>query len=114
MFLTQLALGDESAVVSLKALIPDREDIDGMLNYGENGKEIYTDYTDAAAATPPPQTDAQKKAAEAKISDRLKAKAADPLLRRLETAHILATESGAEQWYRDGQQTGALRSANCR
>src|SRR6202012_6087319 len=33
LFLTQLALGDESALVSLKALIPDRDPIDGMLNY---------------------------------------------------------------------------------
>src|SRR6202008_4475737 len=34
LFLTQLALGDTSAIVSLKALIPDRSPVEGMLNYG--------------------------------------------------------------------------------
>jgi len=32
LFLTQLSLGDESAVVSIKALIPDRQPVGGMLN----------------------------------------------------------------------------------
>src|SRR5207249_9718276 len=40
LFLTQLALGDESAIVSLKALIPDREPIEGMLNYGHEPDEL--------------------------------------------------------------------------
>jgi hypothetical protein len=39
LFLTQLALGDESAIVSLKALVPDREPIEGMLNYGPEREE---------------------------------------------------------------------------
>ncbi len=39
LFLIQLALGDESAIVSLKALIPDREPIEGMLNYGPESEE---------------------------------------------------------------------------
>src|SRR5204863_591797 len=39
LFLTQLALGDPSAVVSLKALIPDREPVEGMLNYGPEADE---------------------------------------------------------------------------
>ena len=39
LYLTQLALGDESAVYSLKALIPDREPVDGMLNYGPEAGE---------------------------------------------------------------------------
>jgi len=34
LFLTQLSLGDESAVVSIKALIPDREPLGGVVNYG--------------------------------------------------------------------------------
>ena len=38
-FLTQLALGDETAVVSLKALIPDRDPRDGLLNYGPESEE---------------------------------------------------------------------------
>ncbi|MEO5718332.1 MAG: hypothetical protein ABIR29_07145, partial [Chthoniobacterales bacterium] len=67
LFLTQLALGDESAVVSLKVVIPDRKPTEGMLNYdpapGEN------------------------------VAAKLEQAARDPLLRRLITAHILATES---------------------
>src|SRR6266576_7062161 len=39
LFLTQLALGDESAIVSLKALIPDRGPTEGMLNYGPEPEE---------------------------------------------------------------------------
>src|SRR5207244_2651397 len=39
LFLTQLALGDPSAVVSLKALVPDREPVEGMLNYGPESDE---------------------------------------------------------------------------
>jgi hypothetical protein len=34
LFLAQLSLGDDSAIVSLKALIPDRSPVEGMLNYG--------------------------------------------------------------------------------
>jgi hypothetical protein len=82
LFLTQLALGDESAVVSLKALIPDRWPIEGMLNYGPE--------SDATQAW----TDEQTRAEETKTMLALKAAANDPLLRRLETAHILATEAG--------------------
>jgi len=82
LFLTQLALGDESAVVSLKAILPDREPVDGMLNYGpepdEKGK----------------WTEEQKRQAEEKLQSALQAAVRDPVLRRLETAHILATEAG--------------------
>lgn len=74
LFLTQLALGDESAVISLKALIPNRKDVEGMLNYD----------------VPPDE----------KLNAKLTAAAKDPLLRQLLTAHILATESGTD-WYED-------------
>ena len=83
LFLTQLALGDESAIVSLKAVIPDRDNVDGTLNFGP-------DVPPGAAAnnaTPPPVDPA--------IVGALKAAAADPLLRRLVTAHILATGWGS-------------------
>ena len=118
LFLTQLALGDESAVVSLKALIPDRDDVDGMLNYGQNGEEQYFKGWDAPAPSPP--TDDQKKAAEPALIAKLKVMAADPLLRRLETAHILAMESGASQWDNDSAAAparsarwlGIIRAAN--
>ena len=79
LFLTQLALGDESAIVSLKALIPDREPIEGMLNYGAEPDEISK------------PDDQQKREQEQKEISKLKDAAQDPLLRRLVTVHILAT-----------------------
>jgi hypothetical protein len=85
LFLTQLALGDESAVVSLKALIPDRVSIYGMLNYGPDPQEDTQG--DNSVGLP----------ADATTLAALKAAAADPLLQRLVTAHILATGWGG--WY---------------
>jgi hypothetical protein len=84
LFLTQLALGDESAIVSLKALIPDREPIEGMLNYGPEGQEREG------------WSDEQRKAEEERTLVGLETAAKDPLLRRLVTAHILATETSVE------------------
>jgi hypothetical protein len=81
LFLTQLALGDESAVVSLKALVPDREAVEGMLNYGPEPEETEK------------WTPEQKQQEQERASAALRAMAKDPLLRRLETAHILATEA---------------------
>ena len=77
LYLTQLALGDETAIDSLKALIPDREPVEGMLNYGPTGEEVRS------------LTAAEIAAAE----QQLRTAAGDPLLRRLVTVHILATES---------------------
>src|SRR5215471_4900001 len=81
LFLTQLALGDESAVISLKALIPDREPVEGMLNYGPEPDAVEG------------WTEEQKQAADKKARVQLKQAAQDPLLRRLVTVHILATAS---------------------
>ena len=81
LFLTQLALGDESAVVSLKALIPDREPVEGMLNYGPEPEETEK------------WTPEQKQQGQDRAKAALRTMAKDPLLRRLETAHILATEA---------------------
>lgn len=86
LFLTQLALGDDSAVISLKALIPDRTPVDGMLNYGPEFEERQA------------WSDQEKAAAERKAQWSLKIAAADPLLRRLVTAHILAA-AGDPIWY---------------
>ncbi len=83
LFLTQLALGDESAVVSLKALVPDREPTDGLVNYGPEREE--RDKWDANA----------KKAYDEKVVRDLHAAARDLLLRRLVTTHILAVNSEA-------------------
>jgi hypothetical protein len=81
LFLTQLALGDESAIVSLKALIPDREPVPEQLNYGPEWDERRA------------WNEQQKRDAEQKALAGLRAAAKDLLLRRLVTAHILATES---------------------
>jgi hypothetical protein len=86
LFLTQLATGDEGAIVSLKALIPDRSPVDGMLNYGPASEEDSSQWTDE-----------QRKAEEAKSLAALKTAAKDPWLRQLVTLHILATESDPDQ-----------------
>src|SRR6202008_3034381 len=79
LFLTQLSLGDESAVVSLKALIPDRDPVAGMLNYNviESGNEED-------------QWQPKKKFSLDQEFRGLERAVKDPLLRRLVTAHILA------------------------
>jgi hypothetical protein len=82
LFLTQLALGDESAIVSLKAIVPDRVPIDGTLN--PSGDQAPSGNLDNSIGMP---SDAATLAA-------LKIAASDPLLRRLVTAHILATGWG--------------------
>ncbi len=84
LYLTQFALGDRSAIISLKALIPDRLPVEGMLNYGAEPEERES------------WTAEKKQAENARAMVRLEAAARDPLLRRLVTAHILATESGPD------------------
>ncbi len=88
LYLTQLALGDNSAIVSLKALIPDRAPIEGTMNFGplppENADEAtLKKFVAEQAAT---------------IDARLARAARDPLLRRLMNAHVLATETVGEGW----------------
>ncbi len=95
LFLTQLALGDESAIVSLKALIPDREPIEGMLNYGAEPEERRK------------RDDQQKREQEEKEISKLKDAAQDPLLRRLVTVHILATAAWPNIY--DGDNAAAKR-----
>ena len=97
LYLTQLALGDASAIISLKALIPDRTPVDGMLNYGPELEERQA------------WNDQQKRAAEKKAQVGLKTAAADPLLRRLVTAHILAA-AGDPMW-QSGDKQSATRCA---
>lgn len=87
LYLTQLALGDESAIYSLKALIPDREPVDGMLNYGPDADEREK------------WTAEEKLAHQQKTARTLLAAGSDPLLRRLVTSHILATESNRSYYY---------------
>ena len=88
LYLTQLALGDESAIVSLKAVIPDRPRVEGMKNYGEQPPENATQE----------QLKQWEQEHAPKIQERLDEAARSPLLRRLVTAHVLATESQADVW----------------
>lgn len=99
LFLTQLALGDPSAVVSLKALIPDREPVEGMLNYGPEADERSS------------WDDEQKKEEEQKEISKLKAAAQDPLLRRLVTVHILATATSPDLYPSDSEAAPVNRCA---
>ena len=100
LFLNQLALGDASAVVSLKALIPDREPAGGLLNYGPEPEEREK------------WTDEQKREDEQKEMAKLKVAAQDPLLRRLVTVHILATAVSPDYYYNEGlKKDGVNRSA---
>lgn len=99
LFLTQLALGDASAVVSLKALIPDREPVEGMLNYGPEADERSN------------WTDEQKHEQEQNEISKLKAAAQDPLLRRLITVHILATATSPDLYSADSSAAPVNRCA---
>jgi tetratricopeptide (TPR) repeat protein len=100
LFLTQLALGDTSAIVSLKALIPDRSSVEGMLNYGPEIGDIDKLTVD------------QKNAKAQKAISELRSAAKDPLLRSLVTAHILATESVVQGAYSsDGGSQAGVRCA---
>src|SRR5216117_638764 len=99
LFMNQLALGDASAVVSLKALIPDRDPVEGMLNYGPELEERQS------------WNDEQKRAEEEKEISKLKAAARDPLLRRLVTVHILATASTPDLYAGDSSAAPVNRCA---
>jgi len=99
LFLTQLALGDESAVVSLKALVPDREPVESMLNYGAEPEE-RTKWDSQ-----------QKQQQEQKEISKLKEAAQDPLLQRLVTVHILATATSAYFYYGESNNSAGKRAA---
>lgn len=99
LYLTQLALGDDSAIVSLKAVIPDRPHVEGMLSYGEQPPEEATE----EQRTKWEQTQAPL------IQERLTAAVGSPLLRRLITAHVLATETQLEVWSYGSEDAPAPR-----
>lgn len=84
LYLTQLSFGDSSALISLKALVPDREALDGELNFDAHAHPIpSTEYSSPA----------EKKEMEPAILKRLDEAAKSPLLRSIVTIHILATET---------------------
>jgi hypothetical protein len=97
LFLTQLALGDESAIVSLKALIPDRDPIEGMLNYGPEPDELRK------------LDEPQKREREQKEISKLREAAQDSLLRRLVTVHILATAAWANTYSWESDKSATQR-----
>jgi hypothetical protein len=100
LFMNQLALGDATAVVSLKALIPDRDPVSGLLNYGPEPDEREQ------------WTDQQKRDEQQKEMAKLKVAAQDPLLRRLVTVHILSTAVSPDYYYTEGpKKEGVNRSA---
>lgn len=88
LYLTQLAMGDNSAIVSLKALVPDRTGGYGM-SFGPQPPE------NADEATLKKFNEAQEKAQGPKLERAAK----DPLLRRLTSAHVLATETQTTWMY---------------
>jgi hypothetical protein len=98
LFLTQLSLGDESAIVSLKALIPDRQPTEGLLNYGPEPEEQEK------------WSEQERAEAGRKVESALQMAARDPVLRRLVTVHILATESG-QPW--EDETSRPKASARC-
>jgi len=101
LFLTQLALGDEGAVVSLKALIPDRLPVDGFVNYGPASEEDSSQWNDE-----------RRKAEAEKTLVALKEAAKDPLLRQLVTAHILAAVDQSSDSQSDAQSEGKGQTAD--
>ncbi len=102
LYLQQLAIGDESAIVSLKALIPDRDGIEGTMNFNEVPPANGTD-------------EELKKWHEQqapKIQKSLLEAARGPYLRRLVTAHILATET-TDSLYGEYNDGGAQPKTRC-
>ena len=86
-------------MVSLKALIPDRDPVEGMLNYGPESDERNS------------WNDQQKHEQEQKEISRLKSAAQDPLLRRLVTVHILATAISPDYYPEDSKAAAVNRCA---
>ncbi|BCU76880.1 hypothetical protein [Luteolibacter sp. LG18] len=105
-YLQQLALGDTSAVASLKLLVPDRELVDGLgvLSFATLSEPAGED-PNAPAAPDDPQVEAKVKAAREAALTALAAAAKDEVLRQLVTAHILA--AGSSYTYQDGHARAA-------
>ena len=90
-------MGDSSAVVSLKALIPDRDPVEGLFNYGPRSEEGTANWTEQ-----------QQHEEEQRELAKLKAAAQDPLLRRLVTVHILATATSPD-YFTDDSMASAMK-----
>ncbi len=79
LYLKQLATGDTSAIVSLKGCVPDRMGVDGMMSFP----------TDGAPAFEPAAIEEFHKSR----TPQLEVAAKNAVLRRITTAHVLATET---------------------
>ena len=103
LYLTQLALGDSSAVVSSKRCIPEWM---SPASGGLPGEAIVEASPDKPTP-PPPAPD------EAKSTARWKEAASDPALQELITAHILATDTAeyTEDFTRSTHWLGVLTAA---
>ena len=99
LYLTQLALGDDSAIVSLKSLVPDRTNSYGMMNFNPDPPE----------GADPEAVKKFNEKQEATIGPRLDRAAHDPLLRRIVTAHVLATETDHYAYLDDENNGGAKK-----
>ncbi len=104
LYLTQLALGDTSAIVSLKAIIPDRPNVFGMLNFGADGVALPPDIEADPAETGKPVAVKISPLPAPPAANTLARCVADNGLRALVTAHVLATETVPDSWkYPDNQ-----------
>ena len=84
LYLTQLSLGDDSAVVSLKAFVPDRGKMDYQLSFDTTGHALPADKD---------LSDSEKEAMDKAAVPAMAESAKVPVLRAIITAHILATET---------------------
>ncbi len=94
LYLTQLAIGDDTALISLKALIPDRGVIEGTMSFDENAQPISPD--DARSASAADKLNAS-------IEKALISSAKTPTLRWLQTSHVLATETTLDWVYQTAE-----------
>ena len=90
LYLAQLSLGDETAFVSLKSLIPDRGEMYGMLSFDLEGRPVPSD--DLVSGESADRA--------AKVEALLAESAKTPTLRHLQTLHVLATET-VKDWVYD-------------
>lgn len=93
-YLQQLALGDTSAIRSLKLLVPDRETGGGLspLSF----ESLVPEGPQDDSVPRPEKTEEQLKAEAGGVEQKMIAAAKDEVLRQIVTAHVLAT--GTSYW----------------
>ncbi|HEY8961093.1 MAG TPA: hypothetical protein VIM57_02745, partial [Luteolibacter sp.] len=91
-YLQQLALGDRSAIVSLKLLIPGWS-LEHFSTLADGADPTSADGADLITPDDHARIEAKLQAARDRVGKELTAAAKDPVLRQIVTAHILATSS---------------------